>query len=75
MHRTGHGLGLKCHEYPSIVAGSREQLPVGTTVTIEPGVYVDEGIGGVRIEDDVVLTENGCRSLTTFPRELMVIAV
>ncbi len=74
MHRTGHGLGLECHEPPSIVADSREQLPVGATFTIEPGVYV-KGIGGVRIEDDVVLTEDGCRSLTTFPRELMVIAV
>jgi Xaa-Pro aminopeptidase len=72
LHRTGHGLGLECHEPPYIVAGSTDPLPVGATFTIEPGIYV-EGLGGVRIEDDVVLTEDGCRSLTTFERDLLII--
>jgi Xaa-Pro dipeptidase len=77
LHRTGHGLGLQtfpCHEYPDIVAGSRDPLPVGTTFTIEPGVYL-EGFGGVRIEDDVVVTATGHRSLTDFDRELVVVPV
>jgi Xaa-Pro dipeptidase len=72
LHRTGHGLGLECHEPPYLVEGSTEPLPVGATFTIEPGIYV-EGLGGVRIEDDVVLTEDGCRSLTTFERDLLII--
>jgi Xaa-Pro aminopeptidase len=74
LHRTGHGLGMECHEAPSIVAGNRKPLAVGTTFTIEPGIYV-EGIGGVRIEDDVVVTDEGGRSLTSFERELMVLPV
>ena len=77
LHRTGHGLGLEtfpCHEYPDIIGGSRDPLPVGTTFTIEPGVYL-EGLGGVRIEDDVVVTATGHRSLTDFDRELAVVPV
>lgn len=72
IHRTGHGFGLEAHELPNIVAGSDEPLAPGTTFTIEPGIYVP-GVAGVRIEDDMVITEEGARSLTSFPRELMVI--
>jgi Xaa-Pro dipeptidase len=74
-HRTGHGLGIEvhpCHEPPDIVGGSTAPLRAGTTFTIEPGVYV-AGLGGVRIEDDVVVTEDGYRSFTSFPRELQIL--
>ncbi|GAB4214983.1 MAG: aminopeptidase P family protein [Roseiflexaceae bacterium] len=72
LHRTGHGLGMEVHEPPYIVSGSTNPLPAGATFTIEPGVYV-AGLGGVRIEDDMVITVDGAESLTTFERELIVI--
>jgi Xaa-Pro dipeptidase len=68
-HRTGHGLGLETHEPPYITAGNRQPLAPGMTFTIEPGVYLP-GRGGIRIEDDIVITENGAEALTTFPRRL-----
>ncbi len=74
VHRTGHGLGLECHEPPYIVAGSVLPLTAGTTFTIEPGIYIP-GMGGVRIEDDVVITADGGQSLTSFERELIVLPV
>lgn len=72
-HRTGHGLGLDGHEpIPQIAANIEDRLEPGMMFTIEPGIYIPE-IGGVRIEDDMLVTETGCDSLTVFPRELRVI--
>jgi len=72
IHRTGHGIGLETHEPPDIVAGSNEPLPAGVTFTVEPGIYLP-GVTGARIEDDVVISADGARSLTTFGRELRII--
>lgn len=71
-HRTGHGLGLEGHEPPYMVEGNDVPLVPGNTFTVEPGIYVP-GLGGVRIEDDVLITEDGAESLTTYDRELTVI--
>ncbi len=71
-HALGHGLGLSVHEAPRISSLSKERLRTGSVVTIEPGVYIP-GVGGVRIEDDVVLTDRGCRILTKSPKELIVV--
>lgn len=69
FHRTGHGLGLETHEPPYIRGDVEEQLQPGMTFTVEPGVYL-VGRGGVRVEDDVVVTEQGVRSLSSAPRQL-----
>ena len=72
LHRTGHGLGLDVHEAPYIAADQEGVLPVGCVFTVEPGIYV-QGLGGVRIEDDVVLTAGGHEVLTRSARELVVL--
>jgi Xaa-Pro aminopeptidase len=71
-HSLGHGLGLRVHERPRVSALSREVLETGSVITIEPGIYIP-GSGGVRIEDDVLLGDRGCRVLTRSPRELIVL--
>jgi Xaa-Pro dipeptidase len=69
-HRTGHGFGLEVHEEPYIVGSNDRPLAIGNAFTIEPGIYVP-GLGGVRIEDDVVLEAGGARVLTQYPRNLL----
>lgn len=73
-HRTGHGLGLEGHEAPYIRADNAQKLAVGMSFTIEPGIYLP-GRGGVRIEDDVIITPEGLESLTTLPRALKILEV
>lgn len=70
-HGTGHGIGLEVHEAPLLSRTTPGLLEVDFVVTVEPGVY-KPGQGGVRIEDTVVVSETGCRSLTRFPKELEV---
>lgn len=68
-HRVGHGLGLEGHEPPYLVEGNDGTLEIGHAVTVEPGVYVPD-LGGVRIEDDVVVSDDGADVLSTSSREL-----
>ncbi|MBM2845192.1 MAG: Aminopeptidase family protein [Bacteroidetes bacterium] len=71
-HSLGHGLGLQVHERPRVSSRSTEELQAGSVVTIEPGIYIG-GFGGVRIEDDVLLTRVGCEVLNTAPKKLMIV--
>ena len=70
VHSTGHGIGLEIHEDPRLARGQERLLETGNVVTLEPGVYI-EGVGGIRIEDDAVVTPHGAEILTTAPREFL----
>jgi Xaa-Pro dipeptidase len=72
IHKTGHGLGLDIHEAPQIMRGNHTKLEAGNIITIEPGLYQPDALG-VRIEDNVLITADGCESLSTFPRELRIV--
>jgi Xaa-Pro aminopeptidase len=83
VHSTGHGLGLEVHEAPRLARVADDEpgqepgdaldwLAAGMVCTIEPGAYV-EGLGGVRVEDDVLVTVDGCEVLTTAPRDLVIV--
>jgi Xaa-Pro dipeptidase len=71
-HRTGHGIGMEGHEEPYMRGDNQQLLETGMAYTVEPGIYLP-GRNGVRIEDDMVVTENGCESLSDLPREIRVV--
>ena len=72
VHSTGHGLGLEIHEPPRLGKRDRTLLVPGMAITIEPGVYL-EGFGGIRIEDTVVVTQNGCEVQTSTSKSLRLL--
>jgi Xaa-Pro aminopeptidase len=72
VHSTGHGLGLEVHEDPRVARGQKKRLVPGNVVTIEPGIYI-EGIGGIRIEDDVAVHADRIEVLTRITRDLIEI--
>ena len=72
MHRTGHGIGLDVHEEPYIVGGNAIELEPGMAFSVEPGIY-QPGKWGARIEDIVIVTEDGVESVNNQPHELVVL--
>jgi Xaa-Pro aminopeptidase len=72
IHSTGHGLGLEIHEAPRLGRKEKIRLEAGMTLTVEPGVYLED-LGGIRIEDTVLVTSDGCEVLTPTPKEILEI--
>jgi Xaa-Pro aminopeptidase len=70
VHGTGHGLGIEIHERPRVGRSQKQEIRAGNVVTLEPGIYV-EGVGGIRIEDEVAVHATGTEVLTTAPRGLL----
>ncbi len=68
-HGLGHGVGTVIHEWPNFKPKSKDILPVGCVMTVEPGLYF-KGFGGVRIEDMILITKNGYKNLTNFPKDI-----
>ena len=68
-HGLGHGVGTVIHEWPNFKPKSQDILPAGCVMTVEPGIYL-KGLGGVRIEDMILITKRGCKNLTNFPKDL-----
>lgn len=71
-HTTGHGIGLDVHEGPAVASRNDQPLVVNNIITDEPGIYI-AGLGGVRIEDDLLVTENGVESLNRSPKNLIIV--
>jgi len=71
-HRTGHGIGIDCHEGPSVQEGEKTMISPGMTFSIEPGIYIPEKFG-IRIEDQMIVTEEGTRALHSYPLKLVEI--
>lgn len=71
-HRLGHGIGTTVHEFPSLVEGNDLVIEEGMCFSLEPGIYIPEKVG-VRIEDCVYVTSDGCVPFTTTPKELLVL--
>src|SRR5699024_11211533 len=71
-HSTGHGIGVEVHEGPALSSKSEVVLQPNMVVTVEPGIYIP-GLGGVRIEDDTIITTTGNESITHSPKELIIL--
>ena len=71
-HSFGHSVGVEIHENPNATPSNHQPLPVGTVISEEPGIYLP-GKLGVRIEDVVILTENGCQDITLSPKNLIIL--